>query len=399
MSTKQNIVLVGSGAGGIALVQALQKQLNSETHQIVVIEPRDYCAHWPALIRASTTSEGSIEETGLIPTDRAFAPSVRVIHSAAKEINSKEVVTESGETVPYAQLVLATGSIWNGALALPDSRVNAIEHLRTFRNKLDAAQDVLIIGGGAVGIEYAGELRHYAPNKKVTMLHAQKELVNQTYSSKFRKALLDATTKLGVKVILGDRISPSIVPEGGYVTTKNGKRIRADFVINATGGTPNTAVVRTLDPSVVTKAGTVLVTPEFQVKLTSGAKNVWALGDIIEWPEQKMAYKALTAHAPLVAKNVIESIKGGNSSSYPGMAENIFITLGPKGGRGQLPLGIVLGDWVVSKAKSADLFITPTRALLGYKPENTSSEPTKALLALGLVAIPAAYMLYSRYSA
>ena len=75
-----------------------------------------------------------------------------MIRSAAKEINSKEVITESGETVPYAQLVLATGSSWNGALALPDSRVDAVEHLRSFRNKLDAAQNVLIIGGGAVGI-------------------------------------------------------------------------------------------------------------------------------------------------------------------------------------------------------------------------------------------------------
>ena len=83
-------------------------------------------------------------------------------------------------------------------------------------------------------LEYAGELRHYAHNKKVTMLHAQNELMNQTYPSKFRKALLDATAKLGVEVILGDRISTHVVPEGGYVTTENGKRVRADFVVSGT---------------------------------------------------------------------------------------------------------------------------------------------------------------------
>lgn len=60
--------LLHSGGGGIGLVQALQKQLNPTTHQIgtalhfllyekfpnnlriVLIEKRDYYAHWPALI-------------------------------------------------------------------------------------------------------------------------------------------------------------------------------------------------------------------------------------------------------------------------------------------------------------------------------------------------------------
>jgi hypothetical protein len=48
------------------------------------------------------------------------------------------------------------------------------------------------------------------------------------------------------------------------------------------------AVVRTLDPGVVTGTGTVVVTPELRVKLATGTQNVWAIGDIIEWPEQKV---------------------------------------------------------------------------------------------------------------
>lgn len=48
------------------------------------------------------------------------------------------------------------------------------------------------------------------------------------------------------------------------------------------------AVVSTLDDSAVTARGTVLVTPELNVKLASGARNVWAMGDIIDWPEQKV---------------------------------------------------------------------------------------------------------------
>ncbi|KAG9104673.1 hypothetical protein FRC06_000059 [Ceratobasidium sp. 370] len=313
MLDKKSIVIIGSGGAGLSLVKDLQKGLNSSTHQIVVIEQRDYYAHWPALIRPAVTAEGLIEERALVPLDRAFGSDVRVVRSAAKEINSKVVVTVSGESIPYEHLVLATGSLWNSALDLPNSRTDAIEHFRSFRKRLAAAEHVLIIGGGAVGIEYAGELHHFAPEKKVTLIHAQKELMNQTYVSKYRKSLLDGVTKRGVKVILGDRISTQVVPENGYVTTEAGQRIRADIVIIAIGGKPN---MRTLDPSALTGSGTVGVTPELRVKLASGAQNVWAIGDIIEWPEQKMVFKASKGHAPIVAGNILAAINGSKSTAY-----------------------------------------------------------------------------------
>ncbi|KAG8766947.1 hypothetical protein FRC12_006557 [Ceratobasidium sp. 428] len=368
MSDIKNIVVVGTGGGGLALVQTLQKQINRATHRIVVIEKRDYYAHWPALIRAAVTDEGAIDEGALVPNDRAFDSSVRIVRSGAKEINKLEVITESGESIPYEHLVLATGTIWTGALDLPDSRKEAVEHLRSFKQELKAAQNVLIVGGGSVGLEYAGELRHYFPEKKVVVIHGGKELMNKTYPAKFRQSILGATQKLGVEVVLGDKISPKAVPEGGYVTTNSGKRIRADIVVMATGGRLNTDVVRTLDNTIVTSTGTVLVTPELNVKLPSGAQNVWAIGDIIEWPEQKMIFKAAHGHVPVVANNILASINGSKRITYTGKPEVIFVTLGPKGGRGIVPFfgGIVIGDWIVSKLKAGELFVAKTRATLGY---------------------------------
>ncbi|KAG8697585.1 hypothetical protein FRC09_007762 [Ceratobasidium sp. 395] len=367
MSDKRNVVVIGSGGGGLPMIQSLQKQINAATHQIVVIEKRDYYAHWPSLIRASVTSTGSLEENGLVPYDRAFDSSVRFVHANVTGISATAVTTES-DSIPYEQLILATGSIWNGALALPDTRSAAIEHIRSFRKSLEAAQNVLIVGGGAVGLEYIGELHHFMPNKKITIVHGNNELMNTTYPLKFRKALFNAITKMGVQVVLGDKISPTFVPEGGIVVTEKGKQIEADLVINATGGRPNTSFVRSLDPSVLTATGTVQVTPELRVKLASGAQNVWAMGDIIEWPEQKMVFKASMGHAPLIAKNVAAALKGGKVVPYGGRPEMIMVTLGPKGGRGSAPFfgGVVLGDWMVTKGKAADLFVPKIRKSLGY---------------------------------
>jgi hypothetical protein len=81
-----------------------------------------------------------------------------------------------------------------------------------------------------------------------------------------------------------------------------------------------------------------------------------------------MVFKASTGHAPVVAKNILASIQGGKLSRYGGKPELIFVTLGPKGGRGIAPVfgGIVLGDFIVGKLKSSELFVSKTRGSLGY---------------------------------
>ncbi|QRV84866.1 apoptosis-inducing factor A [Ceratobasidium sp. AG-Ba] len=331
MADIKNIVVVGTGGGGLALVVGLQKKINPTTHRIVVVEKRDYYPHWPALIRAAVTDEGAIDEASLIPNDRVFDPTkVRVVRSTAKSISSSEVTTESGESIPYEHLVLATGSIWTGPMDLPDTRVAALKHLRAFKQELKAAKHILIIGGGTSGLEYAGEIRHYHPDKQVTIVHGGKELMNSAYPTKFRKSTLDAMQERGVEVIFGDKISSSAVPVGGHVTTAQGKQLRADLVVNAVGGRLNTEVAKTLDQSVVTSTGTILVTPELNIKLQSGAKNVWAIGDIIEWPEQKMVFKAARAHAPTVLRNILASIQGGKTAPYNGYIEASPLHLVPK---------------------------------------------------------------------
>ncbi|ELU43290.1 pyridine nucleotide-disulfide oxidoreductase domain-containing protein [Rhizoctonia solani AG-1 IA] len=384
--------------GGVVLVQALQKQINSDTHQLVVIEKRDYHAHWPALIvshvlRGSVTSQGSVAENSLIPFDRAFDPSVRLVHSGAKQITSTEVITESGERVTYSHLVLATGSLWNGALALPDSRDQALDHLNAFRRQLEAAENVVILGGGAVGIEYAGELAHYYPDKKVSLVHALPKLTNDTYPAKFRDALLEGVTKLGIQVILGDRLLAQNTPKDGYVTTNKGVRLRADLVVcsmNCAGHARAKYQPGIWRTKCVGRWGYHRVARTKSSYLFDHAK--WLKNN----EPNQMVFKASMGHAPIVAGNIIASINGGKQNPYQGKPEMILITLGPKGGRGNIPFlgGIVVGDWVATKAKSASLFISNARTTLGYGPPKAESAGGVVLLAAAFFIVPVAYVMY-----
>lgn len=372
MDTRKNIVVIGGGGGGIPVVKELEKHLDSTTHRLVLIESRDYYLHLPAALRMTVSTLGQLEDTALIPYDRALtrASLSSIYRARALCITSTEVTTDQ-QPVPYEYLVLATGSTWEGPLDLPQAKEDACQAVLAQRAQYRLAKSVLIIGGGAVGIELAGELRESLPDVKVTLIHRGRALMNDAYPDKYRTSLLEMLQKGGVNVILGDSLVNESPERDGIVTTLSGKQIFADMIIPTRGGRPNTSILSDFDPGAVNpNTGCARVEPTLQVKLTSGARNIYAVGDIVDWNEQKMVYKAMTAHAPLVAKNIVHQIKQKKSkpATYTGTAEAIFVTFGSNSGRAYIPAlwGVVAGSWMVTKAKGRDLFLTPTRKMLGY---------------------------------
>ena len=70
--------------------------------------------------------------------------------------------------------------------------------------QINAAKDIVIIGGGPVGVELAGEIATDTKEKKITLIHSKPALIdNGPFLEKFRKQLLDALEKKGVEVLLG----------------------------------------------------------------------------------------------------------------------------------------------------------------------------------------------------
>ena len=106
-------------------------------------------------------------------------------------------------------------------------------HLATWRHKYESAQDIVLAGGGAVGIETAGEIMDIWPEKNVTVVHGGAALLNDTYPAKFRAAQAAGLTARGVQLILGDYVddlpAPGATPAG--VTTRNGRKLNADLVV------------------------------------------------------------------------------------------------------------------------------------------------------------------------
>ena len=125
------------------------------------------------------TSDEEFAETALLPFDGLFAKDEKVVLKRDKVVSINEEGEEggelklvSGETLryrgeswytrrPYVHpdtksaapaLVLATGSKWSGPIDLPDSEADLHQVVSKWHEKFKAAEDIVIVGGGAVGV-------------------------------------------------------------------------------------------------------------------------------------------------------------------------------------------------------------------------------------------------------
>ncbi|KAI0823945.1 FAD/NAD-P-binding domain-containing protein [Trametes gibbosa] len=368
----KNVVVVGGGFAGSAIARQLSAKLDSSVYNVIVINARPVHVHLIAGARMAVTAADHLEDTAVIPYDKllpAGKGSVKIgkVTSIVEAEAGKggEVVLEDGERIPYVALVLATGSSWSGPLAFPDKEADLRAHLTDWRGKFQKAKHVVIVGAGAVGLELAGEIKEVSPNKKVTIVHSDAKLINDTYPDKFRKDIERRARALGIEFILGDKLDTP--PEGTVgVTTHNGKSIPdADLVVPAFGSRPNTSFISTLGTGVVTERGTVRVNQFLEVP---GHPGVFAAGDIIDYPEQKQAAKA-NGHIKVVAANVVSFLQSKPlKKSYTGSPDMILIPLGKSGGAGFLGFlwGILVGDWVSKTLKGKDLMVPAARTALGY---------------------------------
>ncbi|KAJ7174374.1 hypothetical protein C8R46DRAFT_89093 [Mycena filopes] len=327
-----NIVVLGGGAAGSSIARALAQQLPQA--KVTLVEPREYYLHYPGTLRMLVTAEPKLEDKVLISYDRLFTNTTgKIVHATATSIiRSKDsergghVVLDSGDQLPFDALVVASGSIWEGPLAFPPTKAGALEHVKEWRENIKSAEGVAVVGGGPVGAEIAGEIRDVYPEKKVTLVQRESHLFVSRYPDKYR---IDADKRWKarkISLVFNDEIEQiPPFPAAGGVTTKKGAVIEADLVIPTRGGRPNTGVVATLGPSVLSKEGYVKVDPHLQLK---GIPGVFAAGDVLDWKEVKQVAK-VPGHVTVVVANVKSFVEGKRQTAiYKGTFELIVVTNG-----------------------------------------------------------------------
>ena len=357
---RPTVVVIGGGYAGISAAKSLDDVAN-----VVLVEPKDAFVHNVASLRA--LADPSWLPRIYLPYDGLLANG-RVIQDRAAKVDAGLVTLASGEEIQADYIVLATGSAYPfPAKSDLDSSAAAHGKGRAAHAALAAAQRVLLVGAGPVGIELAGEIKAAWPDKHVTLLDVADDVLGARFRQDLKAELRRQLTAIGVELLLASplREAPPTAPgelQAFTVVTESGTKVTADIWFRCYGVTPvsdylagDLAAARQAD-------GFVEVTPFLQV---TGQERVFAAGDV-STADHKMAGIA-GRQAQLVAGNIRALITGeGDLASYQSSPAAIIVPIGPDGGSGQLPGSDDLATPErVSQAKGRDMMVDRFTELLG----------------------------------
>ncbi|KAF2073244.1 hypothetical protein CYY_005441 [Polysphondylium violaceum] len=364
---KKNVVIVGGGYGGFAAAKQLDKDYN-----VTLIERKKAFYHNIAAVRVPL--DHTLVERAFISYDNLLKNGY-VLHANVREISSTLVTLDDDQTIAFDYLIIATGT--NNITPFKycvDVDDNVPSYFKSMSDSIKQASSILIVGGGAVGVEFAGEIRDKYKEKKITILNASQHLINDKLTSKFYKRLDTLLEKNKIQVIVNDRltapdsINVSIrsgtlqtynVERKVYITEK-GVEIESDLIFYCIGNTVNNQTLTTHFSNVIDQQGRIKVNKSLQVE---GYSNIFAIGDVNNVPELKTSFNA-GFHASVVAKN-IPLIEKSNDFKTPKLNEHnvaaqamIGISFGKSDGLLQMPNGWVFGAFLMKMLKSKDLFLS-----------------------------------------
>lgn len=211
VSSPKNVVVLGASFTGVHLAKRLSETLPTG-YRVVMIEKNSHFNYSFNFPRYSVVP--GHERQAFIPYDGIArdAPNgiFRHVRDTATLITEDQVNLASGDKVDYAYLTIATGS-WQ---ALP-AKVTATDsgeacaELRTVQENIKSARKIAVVGGGAVGIELAADIKSFYPEKHVTLVHSRGQLLNN-FGPRLHEFVLNVFRRLEIETILGER--PQILP-------------------------------------------------------------------------------------------------------------------------------------------------------------------------------------------
>lgn len=356
------IVIIGTGLGGYSLAREF-RALDKETPLVLVTaDSGDYYSK-PMLSNAlaqGKDAEGLVLSSAETMSDKLDA--TILTESWVSDIDpTRHKVTVGAEIIEYRALVLAIGAkpihlYLTGTGADDVLSVNNLADYALFREKLDSAKRISIIGPGLIGCEFANDLLQV--EKEVTVIgpdpHPISTLLPEAAGQSLQRALESAGINFQLGTVTGDIDRAG---EGYRVQLQNGEVIESDLVLSAVGLRPNTALAEqtglTINRGIVTNA-----------LLETSEKDIYALGDCAEVDGQNLPFVMPLMHG---AKALAKTLSGEPTKVvYPPMPVVIKTPAHPV--LVQPPAPNTEGEWQIEQAESGvkALFVDDQECLKGF---------------------------------
>ncbi|MBO8140368.1 MAG: FAD-dependent oxidoreductase [Thermosipho sp. (in: Bacteria)] len=278
---KYDIIVIGGSAAGVIVAMTSRKLYKDK--KILVIKKLEK-ELVPCGIPYIFHTLGSVENDFMGIEEKFKANNIDLIIDEVIDGNTEEkkIITKEGKEFEYDKLVIATGST-PYVIPIPGHELENVvtipknfKYLTKVQEKLKEAKNVVIIGGGFIGIEVADEIKK--AGKNVTLIEAMKHLLPASFDSDFGNIAKEEIESDNVRVLVNTK-AKEISGNGKVekVILENGEEISADLVIMATGYKPNSDLAKKM--GIKTTDWGYIETDDY---MRTSVKDVFAAGDCVQ---------------------------------------------------------------------------------------------------------------------
>ncbi|MEQ9487896.1 MAG: FAD-dependent oxidoreductase [Alphaproteobacteria bacterium] len=287
-------IIIGASHAGVSLAGTLRKK--GWTDGIVMLEKQSGTP-----IQRPPLSKSALKDDW--PEDRNYIQSADwygkhdidlrtgVTVTGIDPLN-RTVTTDNGESLLFSRLALATGASPR-RLNCPGHDLPGIHYIRTLadayslRDDLKSAENVVVVGGGYIGLEAAACMCDMG--KSVTVIEMEDRLLARVATPETSAFFERLHESHGVKLVKG--LGTSALEGQGrveQVVLTNGDRIAADVVVVGIGVIPDLDLLEDLGE---TNVNGVAVSRDCQTK----HPEIYAIGDIakLDWPFASMRVESI----------------------------------------------------------------------------------------------------------
>lgn len=309
-----DVIIIGGGPSGIITGVTGKKQNPDKSFLMIKEEEKGLV---PCGIPYVFHDLGDVDKNMMGPAPFVAAGGEVLIDCVTEiKLEEKKLMTKSGAEFSYEKLVFATGSIPIIPKFIKGYDLQGVEYIiksynyiKALKEKTDAAKDIVIIGGGFIGVEVAEQLAKFK-DKNIYLVEMKNHCLSAAFSEKLT-ILADETIKeQGVHLRTSTKVTEIVGKDGKATGVKleDGTELPADLVIQSIGYSPNTKLAQ--EAGLKLNGNNAIIRDNY---MRTPVKGVFAVGDcsgaigfITGREDNIMLASTATAEARILGYNLFE---------------------------------------------------------------------------------------------
>lgn len=327
-------LIVGCSHAGLSAVDAIR--LQDETGSITMVSREPTLPYSPTILPYVICGEKQPNQIDLRDQayfddlDVSFMPDIAV---TGVDAAGKTVVLDTGKTIQFEKLLLATGADatippFPGIETVPYQVVRTLDDALKLRESIKRAKSAVVIGAGLIAMHTAENLAQ--AGLAVTLVVRRQVSLFAYFDGEAARMIERIFSENGVTIATGSGVAQISATDGGCeVTLESDRVLPADLLLLTTGVRPR---INYLADSGIEVDQGILV----DETMRTSTRDIWAAGDVAQGPGFFDPGKTVNATLPNASVQGriagMDMVADPSLKAYPGSSGlNVFNFFGNHG--------------------------------------------------------------------